>query len=113
MIQRRSGRDRRLRPAVEISEAEQALETVRFLRPEILEFVRRYGPAAATYLDRVIAVWIRGTFAERVAFVKTCSGDPGLSRAWDIIHAAGTLAAPLIPYAVRRYYRQGTIDTRA
>jgi hypothetical protein len=36
-----------------------------------------------------------------------------LRRAWSIIHAAGTLAAPLIPHAVRWYYRSGSVDERA
>lgn len=92
---------------------EQALETVRFLRPEIVEFVRKHGAASAAYFDRVIAIWYGGTLEQRVAFVKISSGDPALSRAWSIIHAAGAQAAPLIAHAVRRYYRQSKVDARA
>lgn len=113
MIERRSGRERRALPRTGAFEVEHALETVRFLRPEILEFVRAHGAQAAAYFDRVIAIWCHGSLEERVAFVKACSGDPALCRAWSIVHAAGALAAPLIPHAVRRYYRRGTLDVRA
>lgn len=113
MIERRSGRERRAALQAEGFEVEQALETVRFLRPEITEFVREHGLDSAAYFERVIAVWYRGTLEQRVAFVKTCSNDAALSRAWSIIHAAGARAAPLIPHAVRWYYRQGSVDTRA
>lgn len=113
MIERRSGHERRGLPRADDSQVEQALETVRFLRPEIVEFVRAHGPASAGYFDRVISIWYDGTLEQRVAFVKTSSGDPALSRAWSIIHAAGALAAPLIAHAVRRYYRQSKVDARA
>lgn len=113
MIERRSGRERRGFPRGEGFEVEQALETVRFLRPEIVEFVRKHGADSALYFDRVIAVWYHGTLEQRVAFVKTSAGDPALSRAWSIVHAAGALAAPLIPHAVRWYYRQSKVDVRA
>jgi hypothetical protein len=89
-------------------EVERALETVRFLRPEIVEFVGRHGAAAAQHLERVIAVWYGGTLQERVAFMRTCQDDPTTRAAWRIVHAAGARAAPLIPYAVRRsYYNPG------
>ena len=113
MIERRSGRDRRALPRTGAFEIEHALETVRFLRPEIVEFVRAHGAASVEYFDRVIAVWCHGTLEQRVALVKACSGDPALSRAWSNIHAAGALAAPLIPHAVRWYYRNGSLDERA
>lgn len=115
MIERRSGQDRRVqvRPRAEVSDAEQALEAIRFLRPEILKFVRDYGPAAAGHFEGVIALWYRGTLAQRVAFMTSCAGDPTLTRAWNIVHAAGALAAPLIPYVVRRYYCHSSVDARA
>lgn len=108
MAERRSGRERRTRrePGARISDVEQALETVRFLRPQILAYVREYGPAAAGYFDRAIRVWYGGTLKERVAFVKLCAGNRALHGAWRIVHSAGALAAPLVPYVVRRYYRQ-------
>lgn len=113
MIERRAGPERRVAPRAEVSEIEQALETVRFLRPEIVEFVRKHGAQSAAYFDRVISVWYHGTLEQRVAFVKMCSDDPALSRAWSIVHAAGMLASPLILHAVRRYYQQGVVDARA
>lgn len=94
-------------------QVEHALETVRFLRPEILQFVREYGAESAAYFDRVIAIWHHGSLEERVAFVRSCSDDPPLRRAWSIVHAAGKVAAPLIPHAVRWYYRKGAVDERA
>ena len=108
MVERRSGSERRARGhgRAQASEIEQALETVRLLRPEILKFVREYGPAAAGYFDRAIDAWYRGTLSERVRFIKSCARDKAMTRAWNIIHSAGALAAPLVPYAVRRYYGQ-------
>lgn len=107
-MERRSGTERRTRVQnrARVSEIEQALEAIRFLRPEILKFVQQYGPAAAGYFDMAINVWYRGTLSERVVFVKSCVGDPAMTRAWSIIHAAGALAAPLVPHVVRRYYGQ-------
>jgi hypothetical protein len=100
------GQERRTqRPRFEFGDdVERALETVRFLRPEIVEFVRKHGPSAALHFERVIAVWYGGTLEERVAFMRSCQDDPTTSAAWRIIHAAGARAAPLIPYAVRRHY---------
>jgi hypothetical protein len=101
------GRERRQtqRPRFEFgSEVERALETVRFLRPEIVQFVREHGPSAALHFERVIAVWYGGTLEERVAFMRSCQDDPTIRAAWRIIHAAGARAAPLIPYAVRKHY---------
>jgi len=114
MIERRSGPERRSRrrPFAHVSEVEHALETVRFLRPRILDYVREHGPAASAYLDAAISVWYHGTLAERVAFVKTCAANPALRGAWSIVHAAGALAAPLVPYVVRRYYRQRVPEGR-
>lgn len=108
MLERRSGRDRRHRRQclAYVSEIEQALETVRFLRPEILNYVRNHGPAAAAYFDSVIDAWYGGTLADRIAFVKSCSGNKAMADAWSIVHSAGALAAPLVPYVVRRYYGQ-------
>ncbi len=108
MFERRSGRERRVHrnPSVHVSEIEHALETVRFLRPQILEYIQAYGPASAGYFDAAIGVWYGGTLAERFAFVKSCAGNPARKDAWRIVHSAGALAAPLVPYIVRRYYRQ-------
>jgi hypothetical protein len=108
MIERRSGIERRTdgHGRARVSEVEQALETIRFLRPEILKFVQDYGAASAGYFDRVIDAWYRGSLSERVAFVRSCASDKAMTRAWRIVHAAGALAAPLVPYAVRRYYGQ-------
>ena len=108
MLERRSGRDRRQhrQSLAYVSEIEQALETVRFLRPEILKYVRTYGPAAAAHFDCAIAAWYGGTLADRIAFVKSCSGNKAMAAAWSIVHTAGVLAAPLVPYVVRRYYGQ-------
>lgn len=105
--------DRRRPVPVKVSGVEQALESILFLRPRILGFVREYGPSAAKHFESVIAVWYRGTVEQRVAFMQTCAGDPALVRAWEIVHAAGALAAPLIPYVVRGYYLQASVDARA
>lgn len=108
MLERRSGLDRRQRrqSLAYVGEIERALETVRFLRPEILKYVRTYGPSAAAYFDTVIDAWYGGTLADRIAFVKSCSGNKAMADAWSIVHSAGALAAPLVPYVVRRYYGQ-------
>ena len=114
MIERRKGlADRRLPATAQVSEIERALESILFLRPQILAFVRDHGPGAAAHFESVISLWYRGSLEQRVAFMQTCAGDPTLTRAWDIVHAAGALAAPLIPYVVRRYYGQGSVDARA
>jgi hypothetical protein len=92
--------------SVQDSEVEHALRTVRALRPRILAYVGKYGPAAAAYFDTAIDLWYHGSLAERVSFVEACASNPALRGAWSIVHGAGALAAPLVPYIVRRYYRQ-------
>lgn len=113
MIERRSGTDRRMSPRARISQVEQALHAIRFLRPEILAYVREFGPPSAQYFERVIDLWYRGTLEQRAAFVAATAHDPAFARAWRIVHAAGEFAAPLIPYVVRRYYGRGIVDERA